>query len=214
VLENLDVANLAIWLVAFLLSTTCHEAAHALAGRLGGDDTAREQVTLNPLPHMKREPFGMVIMPLLSYVAAGWMMGWASAPYDPYWAQRHPRKAALMAAAGPAANFLLAGIAIVVLRLAYGGAFGFGPTVAAVASFLGILALLNAILGVFNLLPVPPLDGASILVGLGGPVGRAMERFRAAPMAGIIGLLAAWQLFRLIAPAVAGAVRALAVPGV
>src|SRR3712207_2530609 len=99
-----------VWYVVFLFSTTCHEAAHAFAAKLGGDLTAFHggQVTLNPIPHIQREPFGMVLFPFLSYLSNGWMMGWASAPYDPLWANRHPHRAAWMALAGPVANFTLA----------------------------------------------------------------------------------------------------------
>ncbi len=98
-----------LWYVAFLLSTTCHEAAHALAAKWGGDLTAYSvgQVSLNPMPHMQREPFGMILVPLLTFMFSGWMMGWASAPYDPYWARRHPRRSGWMALAGPMANFVL-----------------------------------------------------------------------------------------------------------
>src|SRR5215510_4318834 len=98
-----------VWYIVFLFSTTCHEASHAFAAKLGGDLTAFHggQVTLNPAPHMRREPFGMLVVPLLSYVLGGWMIGWASAPYDPYWQARHPRRAAWMSLAGPGANFVL-----------------------------------------------------------------------------------------------------------
>ena len=67
-----------LWYVVFLLSTTCHEAAHALVAKWGGDMTASQggQVSLNPIPHIRREPFGMVVIfPLLSYAVGGWMMG-------------------------------------------------------------------------------------------------------------------------------------------
>src|SRR3954469_2755940 len=98
-----------IWFVAFLFSSTCHEASHAWVARRGGDETAHSlgQVSLNPFPHIQREPFGMVIMPWLSPIYAAGMMGWASAPYNPQWALRPPRRAAWMALAGPAANFAL-----------------------------------------------------------------------------------------------------------
>jgi len=74
-----------IWYIVFLFSTTCHEGAHALIARIGGDSTAFHggQVTLNPWPHIRREPFGLVVVPILSYFVAHWMIGWASAPYDP-----------------------------------------------------------------------------------------------------------------------------------
>ena len=75
-----------IFYVAFLFSTTCHEAAHALVAKLGGDPTAAlgGQVSLNPIPHIRRSPYGMVIFPLLSFFFLnGSMIGFASAPYNP-----------------------------------------------------------------------------------------------------------------------------------
>ena len=116
---DLNLANLVTWYVAFLLSVTAHEAAHALAALKGGDPTAYlgGQVSLNPVPHVRRSPFGTVVVPLLSYLFGGWMIGWASAPYDPYWAERYPRRAAWMAAAGPAANLILATLAFLLMKL-------------------------------------------------------------------------------------------------
>src|SRR2546428_1713114 len=97
------------WFVAFLFSTTVHEAMHALAALRGGDRTAYlgGQVSLSPLPHIRREPIGMLVVPLLTAFTNGWAVGWASTPYDPIWAARYPRRAALMAAAGPARNPLI-----------------------------------------------------------------------------------------------------------
>ena len=108
-----------LWYVAFLFSLTCHEASHALAAKWGGDLTAAEggQVTLNPLPHMRREIFGTIIMPILSYALGGWMIGWDSAPYDLRWSNRHPHRAAWMALAGPAANFILMFVAVLAIRI-------------------------------------------------------------------------------------------------
>src|ERR1700683_340644 len=113
-----------IWYIFFLFSTTCHEGAHSLAAHLGGDSTAFHagQGTLNPLPHIRREPFGTVVVPILSYIFAHWMIGWASAPYDPVWQQRYPRRAAWMALAGPGANFAL--VALSALAIRGGIAFG------------------------------------------------------------------------------------------
>lgn len=171
-------AKLPLWLAAFLLSLTCHEAAHALVGRIGGDETAANQVTLDPLPHIRQEPFGTIVIPILSFVLQGgsWMIGWASAPYDPQWAAQHPRRAAIMAAAGPAANFLLVLFAAVAMRV--GVATGYftvgggsleslvtGPDglAAGLALFASVLFSLNLVLGCFNLLPLPPLDGYAIV---------------------------------------------------
>jgi Zn-dependent protease len=231
---NWDPVGVAIWFVAFLLSATCHEAAHALAARLGGDDTAHEagQVTLNPLPHLSREPFGMVFVPLLSYLWAGWMIGWASAPYDPEWAERHPRRAGWMALAGPAANFALAGVAVVGIRamLMFGlGAppqtagfehlvepvAGADPMLTQLARFLSVMALLNGLLGTFNLMPLPPLDGAAVLKAFGGSGARRLvDAMLGLPMAGLVCLLIAWQLFGFLAPWVFDGVLQLTYPGV
>src|SRR5689334_5956148 len=111
--------------VVFLLSTTCHEAAHSLVAKLGGDLTAFAggQVSLNPLPHIRREPFGMIIMPILGIVTHSGLIGWASAPYDPLWSQRHPKRAAWMSLAGPAANFALCLTSAILMRV--GLAVGF-----------------------------------------------------------------------------------------
>src|SRR5260221_7498610 len=110
-----------VWYVAFLFSTTCHEAAHALVAKLGGDDTAAlgGQVTLNPVPHIQREPWGMVVIPILSFIVTHGtgVIGWASAPFNPQWERRYPRRAALMALAGPAANYTLMLLAVVGLRV-------------------------------------------------------------------------------------------------
>ena len=109
-----------IYYVVFLFSTTCHEAAHALAAKIGGDNTADlgGQVSLNPIPHIRRSPYGMVVFPLLSFfLLNGGMIGFASAPYDPSWARRHPHRAALMALAGPATNFSLMILGAIGLRV-------------------------------------------------------------------------------------------------
>src|SRR4029079_1870277 len=105
------------WYAVFLIAITCHEAAHAWAAKLLGDTTAYSegQVTLNPAPHILREPIGTILLPLVTYLLSGRMLGWASAPYDPHWAQQYPRRALLMAMAGPLANLLLVIVAAVVL---------------------------------------------------------------------------------------------------
>jgi Zn-dependent protease len=156
-----------IWYVAFLFSTTCHEAAHALVARLGGDDTASGggQVTLNPIPHIQREPWGMVVIPLLSFLLTRSMIGWASAPYDPHWERRHPRRSAWMALAGPAANYSLMLLAVLGLHLGWSRNWlHYDPVTHRgdfAANILSAFFFLNLLLGTFNLLPVPPLDGST-----------------------------------------------------
>lgn len=219
-----------LWYVAFLLSVTCHEAAHALAAKIGGDDTAYEagQVSLNPVPHIRREPFGMVVVPLLSYFVGGSMIGWASAPFDPLWRDRHPRRAAWMALAGPAANVVIAILAAAAIHAGISaGIFeqpqsitfvslvdpapGEGP---GLATFVSILFSLNLLLCAFNLIPLPPLDGSSAL-GLFVPQ-KALDRYHEVlshPTAQIFGLLIAWELFGRIFPEIFGFGIALLYPG-
>jgi Zn-dependent protease len=159
-----------IYYVVFLFSTTCHEAAHALVAKLGGDNTADlgGQVSLNPIPHIRRSPYGMVVFPLLSFfLLNGEMIGFASAPYDPNWARRHPHRSALMALAGPTTNFTLMILGAIGLRM--GAAFHLIQINAKGQPDFGFQLLfvifsLNLLLGVFNLLPVPPLDGSSVIM--------------------------------------------------
>jgi len=204
------------WYVALLVALTCHEAAHGFVALKLGDPTAyrQGQVTLDPVAHIKREPFGTVIMPIISFILAGWMIGWASAPYDPYWARNNRRSAALMALAGPVANLILvvlAGLAIRAGMLL--GVFhapesvtfeqvteSVSPGFANSASVaISIFFSLNLILFVFNLIPLPPLDGSEVVsLFLSSS---AAERYAALlHQQGfrIIGLIVAWRLMGLI----------------
>lgn len=210
------------WYIAFLFSTVCHEGAHALAAKLGGDPTASEggQASLNPVPHIQREPFGLVLVPLLSYYVNGWMMGWASAPYDPSWQRNHPRRAAWMALAGPGANCTLMVLAGIGIRLGMrSGVFqmGDGDSLASLvkatdpqrlgflATLLSIFFMLNLILMTFNLLPVPPLDGSTGIALLlpEKTAVRLLDFYRESGWA-FLGILLAWlaygRLFRWLAP--------------
>ena len=166
--------------VVLLLSLTVHEAAHAWAALRGGDPTAYlgGQVSLDPRPHIRREPFGMVFAPLLFFFMGGWMIGWASTPIDPRWAYVHPKRAAVMSAAGPLANLaLVAARRRSALRVGVAAgwfmpvpvgtfALALAPAGGVAESVILVLSLvfsLNLILFVFNLIPVPPLDGASVI---------------------------------------------------
>jgi Zn-dependent protease len=209
-----DLASGLVYYVVFLLSTTLHEAAHAWAAMRGGDLTAYHggQVTLDPRPHIRREPFGMVVLPLLSVLLSGWPFGYASAPYDPRWALAHPRRAAWMALAGPGANLLLVLIAAAAIRAGYAAGLllpppsvSFGAVAAAgagsawtgAAFLLSVLFSLNLLLATFNLLPLPPLDGSGALPLLLSPAATARyQRFLFTQRGlGMIGILVAWQVF-------------------
>jgi len=203
-----------VFYAVFLIATTLHEAAHAWAALRGGDPTAYHggQVSLDPLPHIRREPFGMVVLPILSVILIGWPFGFASAPYSVAWAREHPRRAAWMALAGPAANVVLVVVAVIGIRVGMmTGAFHapesvtFASVVAAsepglmtsLATLLSVLFSLNILLAVFNLLPFPPLDGSGVI-----PLFLDAEKTRryqdliwGNPALGWIGIIIAWQLF-------------------
>lgn len=207
------VYELALYYLVFVFSTTLHEAAHAWAAMRGGDPTAYRggQVTLDPRPHIMREPIGMVVMPLFGLVVAGFPFGFASAPYDPQWAFTHPRRAGLMAAAGPFSNLLLAIIAAVLLSVALrtglaqpSELISFGHLVEVdpeqrllygLSVFLSATVSLNFLLFIFNLFPFPPLDGsAAINLLLGDKLARRhMEFVWRSPWLGLLGLLLAWK---------------------
>ncbi len=193
-----------IWYIAFLFSTTCHEASHALVATLGGDDTAERggQVTLNPMPHIRREPWGMVVIPILSFVLAQRMIGWASAPFNPDWERRYPRRAAWMALAGPAANFTLMFAAALLLRIGFRSdwfALGANGQIGMLEAVLTAFYRLNLLLGCFNLLPFPPLDGSAGIMAL-MPIQTAhsyLDWLRATPYRSL-GLLIAILGFRYV----------------
>lgn len=223
-----DLASAFVYYIVFLFSTTLHEAGHAWAAKLGGDLTAYHggQVSLDPRPHIRREPFGMVVLPILSVVASGWPMGFASAPFDPIWALHHPKRAGWMALAGPAANLtlvLLSGLGLHAGMLA--GVFdtppsaGFDHLVLAgegwqgAAFFLSVLFSMNLVLAFFNLIPLPPLDGsAAIPVLLSEGRALAYQRFllQNGQTFAIVGMLVAWRVFdEIFGPVFLAAIRVL-----
>lgn len=181
----MNVEIVVLWFVTFVISATVHEAAHALFGLLGGDRTGYNsgQVTLNPLPHIRREPFGMVVLPLLSLFMIGWCFGFASTPYNAIWADRFPKRAALMSAAGPLSNVLLGAIAFAVLW--YVG-YPHGSTEKAVHLIAATFFFLNLLLALLNLLPIAPLDGAGIVQGLLPKSRNVYDLITRIPYSGII----------------------------
>ncbi len=192
-----------IWYFVFLFSTTCHEAAHALVAKIGGDTTASSggQVSLNPMPHIQREPWGMVVIPIVSYLMMQSMFGWASAPYDPLWERRHPRRSAWMALAGPAANYTLMLLAVIGLRVGLSMHWlGLNPETGKTdfaTTALWIFFLLNLLLGTFNLLPFPPLDGSTgiMLLMSENRAHKYLDWLRGNSFA-MLGMLLAWLVFR------------------
>jgi Zn-dependent protease len=207
-----------LWYLAFVLSTTLHEASHGFAALRLGDSTAYNvgQVTLDPRPHFRREPIGMIVVPIVSFLLGGWMIGWASVPYNREWAMAHPRRSATMSAAGPLANLFLAILAGLFIRLGIEvGVFSPPPTIdathivqvnsdgvlATVAMFVNVFFSLNILLFTFNLIPIPPLDGSGIVPWfLSEQQGRNYLSWIRNPSFMFLGLLIAWKAFDLVYP--------------
>ncbi len=210
------IADGLLWYVVFLFSTTLHEAAHAFTAMKMGDYTAYHggQVTLNPFPHVQREPIGTVVVPVLSFFLGGWMMGWASAPYDPQWALRYPKRSALMSLAGPAANLVLVLVSAMLIRIGIAAEVFTAPESITfthltqpvqegmwthVATMLSVFFSLNLLLFAFNLLPVPPLDGSGALpLFMSESIGQKYMALLHRSGFAIFGLFLAWKLFGFI----------------
>ena len=207
------------WFAVFIFSVTLHEAAHAWVAKRGGDLTAYSagQVSLNPIPHMRREPFGMLLLPLISLFAIGWPIGYASAPFDPVWAERHHKRAAIMALAGPVSNLLVAmGCLLIMYFGLRNGMFSpgtnlylqlvtaaDGSVLMGLSSLLSMLLFMNLLLFVLNIMPIPPLDGSGVI-----PLflnARQTQRYRAIiykPVVSMIGMLSIFMLIKYIFPPV------------
>jgi len=201
-----DLIAIAIPLLIVLGSLTVHEAAHAWTADRLGDPTARMlgRVSFNPMVHI--DPIGTLLLPLISVFSGLPVIGWAKPVPVNLNRLRHPqRDFAIIAAAGPTSNILIAVVAAIVFRVMTADTtLELGHT--AVGPGLGALIVrdvvqINVLLAVFNMLPVPPLDGGNVLAGLLPP--RAAEIFAGMRSYGFIVLYALMftgVLSRLILP--------------
>ena len=183
-------SQITVWVLPILIAVTFHEAAHGFVAHLLGDDTAWRlgRVTFNPLKHI--DPFGTVLLPVMLLLAGSpFLFGYAKPVPVNFRALRHPRRdMILVAAAGPAMNLVLAMLAVLSLRLLVHG--GAGVPMRFLRDNLKNALLLNVVLAVFNLLPIPPLDGGRILVGvLPKALGRPLSRLEPYGLLLLIGLL-------------------------
>jgi Zn-dependent protease len=194
-LPNIDFVQLFIVFLVLLFSLTVHEAAHAFTADRLGDPTARllGRVSLNPAVHV--DPIGTVLFPLIALLTNLPIIGWAKpVPVNPAHLRGHWRqKFMLIAAAGPASNLVLALIAALVLKaVAIEGAPG---------ALLYMAVRINVLLAVFNMVPVPPLDGGNVLAGLlSGPAADTYDRLRPYGFLILYGLMFTGVLYTLMSP--------------
>ena len=198
---GIDLTQLASALLVLLASLTVHEAAHAWSADRLGDPTARVlgRVSFNPIVHI--DPVGTVLFPIIALFTGLQVIGWAKpVPVDARnlrgdWKQKYM----VIAAAGPASNLVLAALAALAFRAAGGGAAVLAGS--PVAGLLQTAVLINVLLAVFNMIPVPPLDGGNVLSGLlRGPAGRAFDRLRPYGFLILYGLMFTGMLTTLINP--------------
>jgi Zn-dependent protease len=207
-LPNIDLVQVFITFVVLLFSLSIHEAAHAWTADRLGDPTARllGRISLNPAVHV--DPIGTIVFPLIALLTNVPVLGWAKpVPVNITRLRGHwKRKYMLIAAAGPASNLVLAVIAALVLRVLPGTTLE--PTVDAALAplilFLQLAVYLNVVLAVFNMVPVPPLDGGNVVAGLlQGPVADMYERLRPYGFLILYGLMFTGLLTTIISPPVA-----------
>jgi Zn-dependent protease len=166
-LPSPDIAQILIAFAVLLFSLTVHEAAHAFTADRLGDPTARllGRVSLNPAVHI--DPIGTVLFPLIAIATNLPVIGWAKpVPVDGRNLPHFRRDFMLIAAAGPASNLVLATLAAVIWRVLAGGAVEAAGVPEFVVTVLQRMLLINVLLAVFNMIPIPPLDGGNVLSGL------------------------------------------------
>ena len=212
------VVDFGIQLAVILFAISFHESAHAWSALQFGDTTARDlgRISLNPLRHL--DPFGSVLLPLMMYILSAGRLIFGSAKPTPVDLRntRNPRLANLVvSAAGPVSNFLLSALALAVLLaikhanprsivdlyLATEGQRFAPGALAPINYVLYLFALVNVFLGVFNLIPIPPLDGSGVVISVfGGSVARAYAALARFGFLILLGLLYLGALNWIFAP--------------
>ena len=200
---NLDFAQLLSGFIVLLISLTVHEAAHAWSADRLGDSTARMlgRLSLNPAVHV--DPIGTILFPLIAMATNLPLIGWAkpvpvnSARLGRNWRQ----KFMAIAAAGPASNLVLATIAAMLLRVVAPAGAGAGGVSGYLLAGIEQAVFVNVLLAVFNMVPVPPLDGGNVVAGLlTGSMARTFDQLRPYGFLILYGLMLTGLISTIISP--------------
>lgn len=179
--------NFLFALAVLVVSVVVHEVSHGYMAYILGDPTAKlaGRLTLNPIKHV--DPFGSILVPLfLTLLPGGIVFGWAKpVPYNPYNLKAGKYGPAYVAFAGPASNLLLALIFGLIIRLGVAGSI-LGPSA---GSILSTIVLVNIMLALFNLLPIPPLDGSTIVFSFLSPNSKVRNFFYRYQIVFILGII-------------------------
>jgi Zn-dependent protease len=162
-----DVEERLVFFGCLFFAIILHEISHGVVALWFGDDTAKRagRITLNPIPHI--DPFGSILLPAILTISGFGAFGWAKpVPVDPAKLRNPRREMLFVGLAGPLSNFALMVLSAVAARAAYGAYTGQASRIADLPLVIQVLlffALANLVLGLFNLLPIPPLDGSSLI---------------------------------------------------
>lgn len=209
--EFSTVYQILIWSIPVLFAITLHEVGHGWVAMLLGDPTAKDQgrLSLNPLKHI--DPMGTVIVPLIMFFASGYIFGWAKpVPVDWNRLKNTKRDIALVALAGPFANLLMIIFWLIIAKLFIAAAEG-GNTTAHILTLMALAGIvINSLLMILNLFPLPPLDGSRVVFSLlPEPIASRYAKLEPYGLIILVVLLASGVLFKIIGPIITGVQQAM-----
>lgn len=193
-MQNLLNPDTIIYIAIVIYSIILHEIAHGYVAYLCGDNTAKNanRLTLNPVPHI--DPVGSILLPIIAVLSGFGVFGWAKGVPVNLYNLGSKLKQFMVASAGIITNLLIASIFLFLVKFGIGGQ--------ALQEIFFKVAIVNVGLGFFNLLPIPPFDGMSMLRSIFPQLGHKYEHLEHNPAAMIISILVASKIFSLIYPSI------------